>query len=98
MNDILLVGAVPPWGWGLIVVGSVLALVLLGLWFRPDAAVRPLLWISAHTLYRIRVLGRASIPANGPVLFVCNHVSYIDALLLFTAQRRPVRFIVWAPF
>src|SRR5262249_47559272 len=55
-------------------------------------------WIFAHTLYRIRVLGRENVPASGPVLFVCNHVSYIDALLLFTAQRRPVRFIIWAPF
>src|SRR5207248_11189964 len=43
-------------------------------------------------------LGREHVPATGPVLFVCNHVSYIDALLLFTAQRRPVRFIIWAPF
>ncbi len=66
-------------------------------WRRPDRLLRELLWLLAHTLYRLRVLGREHIPARGPVLFVCNHLSYFDAFLLFTTVRRPVRFLVWAP-
>jgi acyl-[acyl-carrier-protein]-phospholipid O-acyltransferase/long-chain-fatty-acid--[acyl-carrier-protein] ligase len=57
-----------------------------------------LLWLPAHLLYRIRVFGREHIPATGPALFVCNHVSFIDAFLVFFAQRRLVRFVVWAPY
>jgi acyl-[acyl-carrier-protein]-phospholipid O-acyltransferase/long-chain-fatty-acid--[acyl-carrier-protein] ligase len=70
---------------------------LLALW-RPGTLVRVLLWLPAHVLYRIRVFGRENIPATGPVLLVCNHVSFIDAFLVFLAQRRPVRFVIWAPF
>lgn len=78
---------------------ALFCLSFLGLcWLRTELVVRAVLWLFAHTVYRIRVLGPERAPASGPVLFVCNHVSYIDALLLFTAQRRPVRFIVWAPF
>jgi acyl-[acyl-carrier-protein]-phospholipid O-acyltransferase/long-chain-fatty-acid--[acyl-carrier-protein] ligase len=80
-----------------LVVLLVAVLVYLG-WRRPDSAVRLLLWLPAHILYRIRVFGRENIPATGPVLFVCNHVSFIDAFLVFLAQRRLVRFVIWAPY
>jgi acyl-[acyl-carrier-protein]-phospholipid O-acyltransferase/long-chain-fatty-acid--[acyl-carrier-protein] ligase len=73
------------------------SLFVLG-WRRPDAVVRILLWLPAHLLYRIRVFGAENIPRTGPALFVCNHVSFIDAFLVFLAQRRLVRFVIWAPF
>lgn len=66
--------------------------------FRPELAIRTVCWVLAHTVYRMDIRGRRNIPATGPALLVCNHVSFIDALLLFTAQRRTVRFIIWAPF
>jgi acyl-[acyl-carrier-protein]-phospholipid O-acyltransferase/long-chain-fatty-acid--[acyl-carrier-protein] ligase len=68
------------------------------MWLRPELVVRIPFWILAHTIYQMRTTGRRNIPKTGPALMVCNHVSYIDALLLFTAQRRPVRFVIWAPF
>ena len=37
-------------------------------------------------------------PATGPVLFVANHVSHIDAGLILAAQKRRVRFVIWAPY
>src|SRR5207248_7344041 len=87
-----------PWEWGLLAfVGLLLVTTLVVFVVRPQLPLRVGLWVFAHTLYRIRVLGREHVPAAGPVLFVCNHVSYIDALLLFTAQSRSVRFITWAP-
>jgi acyl-[acyl-carrier-protein]-phospholipid O-acyltransferase/long-chain-fatty-acid--[acyl-carrier-protein] ligase len=67
-------------------------------WWWPDYVVRTVLWLPAHLLYRSRVFGRENIPASGPVLFVCNHVSFIDAFIIFLSQPRRVRFLVWAPY
>src|SRR5437868_3669235 len=78
------------------------AILLLGLLLlgrrRPEVLARVLLWLPAHLLYKARVFGRENIPATGPALLVCNHVSFIDAFLVFLAQRRVVRFVVWAPY
>jgi acyl-[acyl-carrier-protein]-phospholipid O-acyltransferase/long-chain-fatty-acid--[acyl-carrier-protein] ligase len=74
----------------------VLALVVLFM-LRPHLLLRGFFWLMAHSLYRVRVRGREHVPATGPALLVCNHVSYIDALLLLAAQKRPIRFVVWAP-
>lgn len=63
-----------------------------------ELLTRLLLWLPAHLFYRLRVYGRENVPTTGPVLFVCNHVSYIDAFLVTLAQRRAVRFVIWAPF
>jgi acyl-[acyl-carrier-protein]-phospholipid O-acyltransferase/long-chain-fatty-acid--[acyl-carrier-protein] ligase len=83
-----------------ILVLAVAAAALLAwlLWRHPDLLVRLVLWLPAHLLYRIHILGRENIPAAGPVLFVCNHVSFIDAFLVFLAQKRLVRFLVWTPY
>src|SRR5262249_55763106 len=45
----------------------------------PDSLLRFVLWALTRTLYRIRVLGRDNIPAKGGALFVCNHLSRVDA-------------------
>ena len=37
------------------------------------------------------------VPATGGVLMLPNHISYMDALILSTAFRRPVRFVIWEP-
>src|SRR5438552_1949240 len=67
--------------WFVIVLVALLGiggLVSLSYW-RPEWAARMLLWLPAHLLYRIRVFGREHVPATGPALLVCNHVSYVDA-------------------
>ncbi len=43
--------------------------------------------------YGIKEYGVSNIPNEGPVLLVGNHVSFIDALIVYCASRRPVRFI-----
>src|SRR5207248_11561894 len=84
---------------GLLLLAAVVtATVAVLCWQRPDIVVRLLLWLPAHLLYKIRVFGRENIPAHGPALFVCNHVSFIDAFLVFLAQKRLVCFIIWAPY
>ena len=77
------------------------AVVTLGgtvyvLWLLPDAVLRFGLWMLTRTLYRVRVLGRDHIPEKGGALFVCNHVSFVDALLLIASTDRRVRFVMFA--
>jgi acyl-[acyl-carrier-protein]-phospholipid O-acyltransferase/long-chain-fatty-acid--[acyl-carrier-protein] ligase len=82
----------------LVLIALTAAAAILICWQRPDIAVRVLLWLPANVLYKIRVFGRENIPVREPALFVCNHVSFIDAFLVFLAQKRLVRFVIWAPY
>jgi len=61
----------------------------------PEALLRFVLWCFTNTIYRIRVVGRDNIPAKGGALFVCNHLSFADALLLIAATDRPIRFLMF---
>lgn len=63
----------------------------------PEFAMRLLVWLLSHTLYRVKHEGLERIPAEGPAIIACNHVSYVDALLLAGAVRRPIRFIMYKP-
>src|SRR5690606_22710710 len=38
--------------------------------------------------------GLDRIPETGPALLVCNHVSYVDALVISAACRRPIRWVM----
>ena len=59
-----------------------------------DVFVRLLLRPIIGVLYAIRVVGGENVPSGGPVLLVSNHVSFIDAILILMASRRPVRFLI----
>ncbi len=61
----------------------------------PEFLMRFLVWILINTLYRIRVEGMDKIPDEGPCVVVCNHVSFVDALILGGTIRRPVRFVMY---
>lgn len=60
----------------------------------PEFLMRFLSWILVNVLYRIRERGLDNIPDEGPALIVCNHVSFMDALVLGGSVRRPVRFVM----
>jgi len=64
------------------------------LWLLPDSLLRLLLWFLTHSLYRIKVEGRDNIPDKGGALFVSNHLSLADALLVLASTDRFVRFIM----
>jgi len=64
-------------------------------WLLPDALLRFLLWLFTHSIYRIRVEGRDNIPEKGGALFVSNHLSFVDALLLIASTDRPIRFLIY---
>jgi 1-acyl-sn-glycerol-3-phosphate acyltransferase len=61
----------------------------------PEFLMRFLSWILVNTLYRIRLEGFERIPDEGPALLVCNHVSFMDALIIGGSVRRPVRFVMY---
>jgi 1-acyl-sn-glycerol-3-phosphate acyltransferase len=61
----------------------------------PEFLMRFITWLLVNTLYRVRVDGAQQIPEDGPVLLVCNHVSFMDPLLLMAHLRRPVRFVMY---
>jgi 1-acyl-sn-glycerol-3-phosphate acyltransferase len=72
---------------------AAVALFIYGL--VPEFLMRFLVWILIHCLYRIRVDGLDRIPDSGPCLIVCNHVSFIDPLIVGGSVRRPVRFVMY---
>jgi 1-acyl-sn-glycerol-3-phosphate acyltransferase len=61
----------------------------------PEFVLRFCTWVLIHAFYRIRIEGTDNIPATGPVLLTCNHVSYVDALVIGGCIRRPVRFVMY---
>lgn len=61
----------------------------------PEFLLRFIAWMLVHVMYRLRKDGLEHIPAEGPALLVCNHVSYVDAIVIAGAVRRPIRFVMY---
>ena len=83
---------------------SFLVLFLFRLPGRPPSmgpgycAVRTLCWMFTKVFYRLRVKGLENVPREGGALVVCNHVSYVDVVIIGVALDRPVRFLSWEGF
>ena len=60
----------------------------------PEFLLRFICWILISFVYRLRVKGLENIPDKGPVIVVANHVSYVDALVISAACRRPIHFVM----
>jgi hypothetical protein len=61
----------------------------------PEFLMRFLVWLLINTLYRIDARGLDNIPEEGAAIVACNHVSFVDALIVGGTIRRPVRFIMY---
>jgi 1-acyl-sn-glycerol-3-phosphate acyltransferase len=61
----------------------------------PEFLMRFLAWLVITIIYRIRPGGLENIPHKGPAVVVCNHVSYMDPIILAGSVRRPMRFVMW---
>jgi len=61
----------------------------------PEFSMRFLIWLLGHSMYRVEHKGLDAIPEEGAAVLVCNHVSFVDALLIGGAVRRPVRFVMY---
>jgi 1-acyl-sn-glycerol-3-phosphate acyltransferase len=61
----------------------------------PEFMMRFLAWVLINLFYRLRPTGLENVPRRGPAVVVCNHVSYMDPILLAGSIRRPMRFVMW---
>ncbi|MEZ5495249.1 MAG: MFS transporter [Gammaproteobacteria bacterium] len=61
----------------------------------PEFLMRLIVWFLVSIFYRIRAKGLENIPHDGAAVLACNHVSFIDPLILGGYIRRPVRFIMY---
>lgn len=64
----------------------------------PEFLFRFLCWVFSNLMYRTRSTGIENIPETGPAILVCNHVSFIDWLLISGACPRPIRFVMHFSF
>jgi len=60
----------------------------------PEYLLRFVAFIVTRVVYRFKVRGDEHIPTQGAALLVCNHVSFVDPILLMAASPRPIRFIM----
>jgi len=76
-----------------------IANALVALWIFsmvPEFFMRFVSWLMVRTLYRLDLHGiEKHVPDEGAALLVCNHVSYMDALILAATVPRPVRFVMY---
>ncbi len=61
----------------------------------PEFTMRFMIWLLSHSMYRVEHRNLELIPDEGAALLVCNHVSFVDALLIGGAVRRPIRFVMY---
>jgi 1-acyl-sn-glycerol-3-phosphate acyltransferase len=71
------------------------AVVLFIFTLVPEFIMRLLVWLLLHIVYRVKYSGLEKIPAEGPALLICNHVSFVDGLVLMGCIRRPIRFVMY---
>ena len=60
----------------------------------PEFLMRFIVWMLIHSVYRLEKRGLEHIPDEGGAVIVCNHVSFVDALVVAAACRRPIRFVM----
>ncbi|MRX07427.1 MFS transporter [Pseudoduganella sp. FT25W] len=60
----------------------------------PEFLMRFLAWLLIHTVHRVYTVDAERIPAEGAAVLVCNHVSYVDAIVIGAAAPRPIRFVM----
>lgn len=60
--------------------------------------IAPLIRAAIHFLTRITYkptyIGFEHIPATGPAILICNHVSYVDGPIIDAGCKRPIRYLI----
>lgn len=60
----------------------------------PEFLMRFIAWILIHTIYKVKTINTERLPDEGAGILVCNHVSYMDAIVIMASSPRPVRFVM----
>jgi 1-acyl-sn-glycerol-3-phosphate acyltransferase len=71
------------------------AIVLFIFTLVPEFIMRLIIWLVIHIAYRVDKTGLDKIPDTGPAVLICNHVSFVDALILAGSIKRPIRFVMY---
>jgi hypothetical protein len=61
----------------------------------PEFMLRFMAWSLTNILYRLKVTGRENLPLEGPFVIACNHVTFIDGLVIASGCPRPARFVMY---
>ncbi len=60
----------------------------------PEYLLRFIAFMVSRCVYRFKVTGDHNLPTQGAAVLTCNHVSFIDAVLLMAASPRPIYFVM----
>ncbi len=74
------------------IMNAVVALYIFSL--VPEFLMRFLAWMLIHTIHKVKCVDTDRIPDEGAAVLVCNHVSYVDAIVIGAASPRPIRFVM----
>lgn len=79
-----------------IIVATMNAVVALFIFNRvPQFTMQMMAWLLTHSLYRIGKHNLEHVPTEGPALLACNHVSFIDPVVIGAVCPRPMRFVMY---
>ncbi|PIP93355.1 MAG: glycerol acyltransferase [Bdellovibrio sp. CG12_big_fil_rev_8_21_14_0_65_39_13] len=59
-----------------------------------EQSLRIWAFLLTHIFYKVEVRGEENIPKTGSFIVACNHVSFVDWLLLMGILKRPIRFVI----
>ena len=60
----------------------------------PEYLLRFVAVIASRLIYRFKISGDENIPTQGAAVLTCNHVSFVDPVLLMAASPRPIHFVM----
>ncbi|MBP6898840.1 MAG: MFS transporter [Burkholderiaceae bacterium] len=93
VGALLTAGVSIPQLFGLLALANALVAAYI-FWLVPEYLLRFVAYLLSRCVYRFRVTGDQHLPSEGAAILVCNHVSFVDAVLLMAASPRPVRFLM----
>ncbi len=60
----------------------------------PEYLLRFIAFMVSRGVYRFKITGDQNLPTQGAAVLTCNHVSFIDPVLLMAASPRPIYFVM----
>ncbi len=60
----------------------------------PEFVIRFLMWVLSKIMYRVKRYNIDFVPDEGPVVVVCNHVTFVDTLFIAGSIQRRLRFVM----
>ncbi|HBL40140.1 MAG TPA: hypothetical protein DDY98_00615 [Ruminococcaceae bacterium] len=55
--------------------------------------LKPLGWCIMHLLYSYKVVGKENVPKDGSFILTCNHIHFMDPVLLIVNAPRKIHFM-----